>query len=188
MERTGKLIDIHNKRVGESSKYFHFCASILDKEKPCAVNSPHFTRLYVEPGGKYMYATNGSTLRKAIVPNDMKLKHGLYRVLKNTKTWLILFKADMSNYSYPDVKQALDIKGLDHIGCYSVEDDFYITYAVLAEHIMQKTGKGFIFNPKFIKDAPGNYNIFVETKGNRLMLIGNETSIAIMSYGDRTAV
>ena len=160
------LIEIND--AGHQDLYpFFFCASILVKEDPNML--PHLKHVRVKDG--FVYGTNGVTMRRARLHE--RYKNGLYRVMKKTKKWVILYLTTENDY--PETDELFDLNGIGGpVAQVIIDEYFWNGHAVITAALKGKEA----FNPEFLKNAQGAYDLFV--KGRQITLDNEDFAMVIM--------
>jgi hypothetical protein len=163
-----RLLEITDKGHPDLGAFL-FCIPVLITEEKSI--RPHLTQLLVE--GKYVYATNGATARRAYLKEYYL--DGLYRVFRKKKGNVILYRSDASSDDYPDIldlfKRPPDQKPLTQT---TIDESYWHAHAEITRTLNGEEA----FNAEFLKDAMGVYELYLK---DRLIILDNEEfSIAVM--------
>lgn len=154
------LIEINDKGHKDIWPFF-FTSQVLEKEDPLL--KPHLTHLRILDG--YVYGTNGATIRRAKLREHYE--NGIYRVLRRTKKWIILYITTLNEY--PPAQELFDLNGIGGpLQQVEISETYWhghaeITAALKGEHA---------FNADFLKNVNGVFELY--TRDNGQVILDNE--------------
>lgn len=147
---------------------FLFCAQILDPEKPS--RHKYYTHLFILSG--HCIATNGATIRKAMLKHDYE--EGLYRVFRKKKDAVVIYRTDDEEEAeYPTTHSIFGEYQTDPICQINVTDAPWLAHAA----IIQAIEAAETFNVNLLKGAAGVYDLYL--KDRQIILDNTEYALAM---------